>query len=184
MRTTTKQVIGLLSLGVLGTSWALGQAAETGLAISNSAATASPTPTATPTAETPTPTPTASADAGSTSSSSSKATATQTPTPTPTPTATKSTTSSASVTKKSDAVSYVAHRASGTMQLSVTKSGGKITAIDVISGGTEGAQWAQVPGILVDAALQAQSANFGNVGGATHTTDAFKQALESALAKF
>lgn len=158
MRTTTKQVIGLLSLGVLGTSWSLGQAAETGLAISNSAATAAPTPTTAPTAET--------------------------PTPTPTPTATKSTTSSASVTKKSDAVSYVAHRASGTMQLSVTKSGGKITAIDVISGGTEGAQWAQVPGILVDAALQAQSANFGNVGGATHTTDAFKQALESALAKF
>jgi uncharacterized protein with FMN-binding domain len=70
------------------------------------------------------------------------------------------------------------------MQISVTKTGSKITDITILSGGTEGGDWASVPGVLADAALKSQGANFGNVGGATHTTDAFYKALESALAKF
>jgi uncharacterized protein with FMN-binding domain len=70
------------------------------------------------------------------------------------------------------------------MQLTVTKSGSKITDVTILSGGTEGGDWASVPGILAQAAVAAQGSNFGNVGGATHTTEAFKTALESALAKF
>jgi uncharacterized protein with FMN-binding domain len=36
----------------------------------------------------------------------------------------------------------------------------------------------------VQYAIQAQGASFGNLSGATYTTNAFKQALSSALAKF
>ena len=70
------------------------------------------------------------------------------------------------------------------MQISVTKAGSKITDVTIISGGTEGGEWASVPSILAQAAIDAQGSNFGNISRATHTTDAFKQALESALAKF
>jgi len=36
----------------------------------------------------------------------------------------------------------------------------------------------------VQSAIASQGANFSNLSGATFTTDAFKQALTSALAKF
>lgn len=172
MRKITQNIVGVISLGVLATSWSIGQAAETGLVISNPAATDTPTsaPTTDPTAE-----PSASATASATPSASAKAT------PAPTKTATSS---GASVTKKSDAVSYVAHKRQGDMQISVTKQGSKITDVSIISGGTEGGEWASVPGLLADAAVKAQGSGFGNIGGATHTTEAFKTALENALAKF
>jgi uncharacterized protein with FMN-binding domain len=47
---------------------------------------------------------------------------------------------------------------------------------------THGRQSAFSP--LVQAAIAANGTNFGNLSGATYTTDAFKQALESALGKF
>jgi uncharacterized protein with FMN-binding domain len=37
--------------------------------------------------------------------------------------------------------------------------------------------------LLVEAALKANGSNVGNVSQATYTTDAFKQSLDSALAK-
>jgi uncharacterized protein with FMN-binding domain len=37
---------------------------------------------------------------------------------------------------------------------------------------------------LVQYAIQSQGTGFGNLSGATYTTDAFKQALSSALSKF
>ena len=174
MRKITQNIVGVISLGVLATSWSIGQAAETGLVISNPAATDTPTtePSTAPTTD-PTSEPTPSASATPTASAKS----------TPAPTKTSSS-SGASVTKKSDAVSYIAHRRQGDMQISVTKQGSKITDVSIITGGTEGGEWASVPGLLADAALKAQGANFGNIGGATHTTDAFKTALENALAKF
>jgi uncharacterized protein with FMN-binding domain len=88
------------------------------------------------------------------------------------------------VTKKSDAISYVAEKRQGVMQISVTKQGSTITAINILSGGTEGGQWATVPDLLAQAAIDAQGSNFGNISRATHTTEAFKTALETALAKF
>jgi uncharacterized protein with FMN-binding domain len=36
---------------------------------------------------------------------------------------------------------------------------------------------------LKDAAIQANGSNFGNLSGATYTTDAYKQAVDSALSK-
>ena len=172
MRKVTKNIVGVISLGVLATSWSLGQAAESGLKINNSSApqpseSASPTNLASP-----------SPDASSSASPNAS---------TPSPAATKTTaptTSAASVTKKSDPVSYVAQRQTGTMQISVTKQGSKITSVKIISGGTEGGEWQSVPDLLAQAAVDAQGSDFGNISRATHTTDAFKQALDNALAKF
>mgnify|MGYP000181481437 CR=1 FL=1 len=65
----------------------------------------------------------------------------------------------------------------------MTKSGGKITAVNLIqAGATHGREAAFSP--LVQAAIQAQGSGFGNLSGATFTTEAFKQALDSALSKF
>jgi uncharacterized protein with FMN-binding domain len=186
VRKVTKNIVGVLSLGVLATSWSLGQAAETGLSLgagttntdTSASPTASPTPEATASA-TPAASATASAAASATPTPTKSATATPTPTPTKTATA-----SAASVTKTSAAISYIAKNRQGVMQISVTKTGSKITDVTIISGGTEGGEWAVVPDMLAQAAIDAQGSNFGNISRATHTTDAFKQALESALAKF
>ena len=71
----------------------------------------------------------------------------------------------------------------GTVQLKVTKTSGKIASIDLVqAGATAGRE--QAFSMLVDAAVKANGSSFGNVSGATYTTDAFKQALDSALAKF
>lgn len=178
MRKTTKSVVGLISLGVFGASWSLGQAAETGIQFTDNVSAGSSSSETTNTAA---PTDTASPQASSTPAASESTAPVASSTPTATP---KAATQSKASTKTSDAISYVAHRASGTMQLKVTKAGGKITAITVVSGGTEGSEWAQAPAILVQAAIKAQGSNFGNLSNATHTTDAFKEALDNALAKF
>lgn len=75
----------------------------------------------------------------------------------------------------------------GPMQVSITVSGGKITDI----------RWEQVPQsdghsyrinsyaapLLVDQALQAQSATVDGVSGATYTTEGFRTSLQSAIEK-
>ena len=70
------------------------------------------------------------------------------------------------------------------MQVQVVKENNKIIEVNLVKAGTRGSEYASVPGMLADAAITAQGSNFGNVSGATYTTNAFKQALESALAKF
>ena len=160
MRKATQNIVGVISLGVLAASWSIGQAAESGLVVG--APTASATPSQSSSAE-----PTVSSSAQ----------------PTPTPTKSAATTA-ASVTKKSDPITYVAEKRQGVMQISVTKKGSAITAIEIISGGTEGGEYSSVPGVLAQAAIEAQGSNFGNISRATHTTEAFKKALETALAKF
>lgn len=70
----------------------------------------------------------------------------------------------------------------GYVELTVTKSGGKLSAIDVgTSTATDGRE--QAYPLLVDEAIRAQGTEFGNLGGATYTVDAFKQALDNAIAK-
>jgi uncharacterized protein with FMN-binding domain len=71
----------------------------------------------------------------------------------------------------------------GTISITVTKSNGKITAIDTGSSSATGGRQVVFP-TLVQWALASQSANFGNYSQATFTTLAFKQALSAALAKF
>lgn len=173
MRKATQNIVGVISLGVLAASWSIGQAAESGLVV-GAPAEPSATETATPTA-----TPTGSASSEPTTSSTPATSASAKPTP-----AKSEAPVAATVTKKSDPITYVAEKRKGVMQISVTKKGSAITAIDIISGGTEGGEYASVPGVLAQAAISAQGSNFGNISRATHTTEAFKKALETALAKF
>jgi uncharacterized protein with FMN-binding domain len=72
----------------------------------------------------------------------------------------------------------------GTIQLEVVKSGSKITSINLIQASTKGREWQSVPSMLVTTAIAAQGSGFANMSGATFSTQAFKSALESALAKF
>jgi uncharacterized protein with FMN-binding domain len=177
VRKATKNIVGVLSLGVLATSWSIGQAAESGLVVgATNAATnaATPEPSASASSE-----PSASSQANAQSNTQPSASASAKPTPTKT-----ATSAAKSVTKKSDSISYVAEKRQGVMQISVTKQGSTITAINILSGGTEGGQWATVPDLLAQAAIDAQGSDFGNISRATHTTEAFKTALETALAKF
>ena len=71
----------------------------------------------------------------------------------------------------------------GTVQVSVTKTGSKITDVSVVQGGATHGREGTFP-YLVQYALDAQGTSFGNITGATYTTDAFKSALSSALGKF
>ncbi len=127
----------------------------------------------------PTATKSASATATPTPAGTKTAAAAATPAATPTPTKTAST-STTSVAKTGSAINYKY----GTIQLEVVKSGSKITSINLIQASTKGREWASVPSILVTTAIAAQGSGFGNMSGATFSTQAFKSALDSALAKF
>jgi hypothetical protein len=83
------------------------------------------------------------------------------------------------VTMDSDVIPYKY----GNVQISITKTDGLISAVSMLQGdATNGRAEAYL--ILTDATIQAQGTNYGNVSGATFTTDAFKIAVENALAKF
>ena len=209
MRTATKSAIGILSLGVIAASYTAGTAAQIGFGaatVSNSSAAGEstavdpsvvvePTPIAVETDEvgeagdddlTSVPVQTkAAATSATTPTSTPTPTATKTaaaaatPAATPTPTKTASTVAT-SVAKTGSAINYKY----GTIQLEVVKSGSKITSINLIQASTKGREWASVPSMLVTTAIAAQGSNFGNMSGATFSTQAFKSALDSALAKF
>lgn len=70
----------------------------------------------------------------------------------------------------------------GTIQIKATKTGGKLSAVELIQEGANGGREQAFP-TLVAAALSANGSNIANISGATYTTDAFKQALDSALSK-
>jgi len=134
-------------------------------------------PTSAPT-ETTGPTTTSSAEPqpGETNPSTSAA---------PTASATATTPSAATpavavvIEKSSDPIAYKY----GTIQLAVTKTDGRITDVTVLQGDLSyGKDVAYAA--LVNATIQVQGTNYGNVSGATFTTDAFKKAVENVLAKF
>lgn len=210
MRTATKSAIGILSLGVIAASYTAGTAAQIGFGAAPVSETTSAASETAPIAESttsevataPTQTSETTAPAATTTTSSSKKTAattikptaTQTATATtaaptplasktataPTPTPTKTSSATAALAKTGSAINYKY----GTIQLEVVKSGSKITAVNLIQASTSGRDWASVPSILVTAAMTAQGSGFGNMSGATFSTQAFKSALDSALAKF
>jgi uncharacterized protein with FMN-binding domain len=133
-----------------------------------------------------TPTPTAAATAApkpgtqpkpTTKPSSTKPGANATPTPTPAPTPPPAT--SAAVSKTSASINYEF----GTIQIQVTKEAGNITAVSYLK-----QSYTRVPNgtmaYLVNASIQANGSNFTKVSRATVTTNAYKKALEDALAKF
>lgn len=81
-------------------------------------------------------------------------------------------------TVKSDAINY----RYGTVELEVTATAGKIEKITELQATTSRGWEGAVP-LLNQEAIKAQSANFGNLSGATFITEAYKQALSNALSK-
>ncbi len=181
MRKSTKTAVGAISLGILGLSYQLGTTAT-----ASSRVFAAPAESTAPVAETSaTPEPSASANIaqGSSAGSESVNTAPQpaaSASASASPAPSKSTsTSGSSVTKTGDSV----ESSFGPVQVKVTKVSGKITEITYVQAvATHGR--AQVFPYLVQYAIDANGTSFGNISGATYTVDAFKQSLESALAKF
>ena len=81
-------------------------------------------------------------------------------------------------TVKSDVIQY----RYGQVELEVTATAGKIEKITELQAGTSSGYESAVP-ILNQEAMKAQSANFGNLSGATFITEAYKTALANALSK-
>ena len=209
MRKGTKSFVSILSLGLVAAGYQAGQAAEISSGFSASApisggtTSGSTAPIASGTtsagsetlntpAAVATPAATAAVvPAKSNTSSSTQASAatpaavstpkatTAAPAPAPASTTAAPAPAATSTTKTGSAISY----RYGTVQVSVTKANGKITAVNLLQQGATGGRQGAFP-YLVQYAIQANGTSFGNLGGATYTTDAFKQSLESALAKF
>jgi len=118
---------------------------------------------------------------------------TVTPTPTPKPTTpgpkpTTPTPKPTTPTPKPTQVSHISDPVSyrfGTVQLTVTKTGTKITDITMNQAGATNGRAASFP-YLITLALKAQNATFDTsmMSGATYSTDAFVQALDNALRQF
>ena len=98
--------------------------------------------------------------------------------PAPTSTSEPTPSSPGPITKTGDPIIYQY----GTVQVSVTSDNGKLTAVDMIQAGANNGREQAFP-MLQQAALAANGSSFGNIGGATYTSNAFKQALDSAIAK-
>lgn len=81
-------------------------------------------------------------------------------------------------TVKSDVIQY----RYGQVELEVTATAGKIEKITELQASTSSGYESAVP-ILNQEAMKAQSANFGNLSGATFITEAYKTALANALSK-
>ena len=181
MRNQARSFVAVATLGLLAASYQMGTAAETGLLI------ASPAPTTTSGSATPTQSSTDAAAPSTTSAPSVSATAaptkTSAPAPTTTPTKTAAPTKApvaSATTQTGAAINYKY----GTVQLEVTKASGKITDVTVLVGYGSGPEYNSVIAGLATYAISANGSNFGNVSRATFSTNAFKQALDSALAKF
>lgn len=176
MRKSSQIIMGAISLVSVVTGVQVGANAKsaTGFTPVPTGPTTDPTPTPTNTG-TPTPTPT---DTGTPAPTPTKTT---TPTPTPTPTKTRTPKPAATVSHTSSPVYY----RFGTVQLTVTKTGSKITDITMDQAGATDGRAAAFP-YLVSLALSAQNASFDTsmMSGATYSTDAFMQALNDALSQF
>ncbi|MEN9752752.1 MAG: hypothetical protein RL670_443 [Actinomycetota bacterium] len=204
MRTSTKNIVSALGLGTLAMSYVIGMNSTTASGFSASGLSGGPiaTPGATEASPDPSTSAAASASPQATDASTAK------PSAAPSTSSTKksgstssggsssssggsgssssgssssgsSSSGSSSVTKTGGAIQYQF----GVVQVAVTKTDGKIASIELVqASATHGRQSAFSP--LVQAAIGAQGSSFGNLSGATYTTDAFKQALDSALGKF
>jgi uncharacterized protein with FMN-binding domain len=176
--------VSIVSLGVIAAGYQAGLAAEVSNGFSATAPVIDQTAAASPAA---TPVETASSTPATTAIPA--ATATPSKTKAPAPVSTPKASSAAPAPAPAPNASGTTHDGSavryqyGTVQVSVTKSGGKLTAVNMLQEGATDGRQAAFP-VLIDLATQANGSSFGNLSGATYTTDAFKQSLESALAKF
>lgn len=162
MRSSTRAIVGVLGLVSIAAGYKVGAASAPASAFTGGPIVA-PTSTGTPTA---TPTPTGTKTPKPTKSP------TTSPTPKPTKTTPPSTTSTTG-----QLISY----RFGQIQVKVVRSGGKITDIVLLQGSASAGRSAAFP-YLHDLAIAAQSSNFdtSQLGGATYTTNAYIQALQSA----
>lgn len=175
MRSSSKTFVGLAGLGILVAAARAGMPLPDPAAIATEPATnvdAGPTATATPT-PTATATATAKPKPGTKPKPATKPAATPTPKPT-TPPATGT-----AVSQTSAAIRYEY----GTIQVKVTKDAGNITAVSYLKSSSTRLPKGTLA-YLVNASIQANGSNFTKVSRATVTTDAYKKALEDALAKF
>jgi uncharacterized protein with FMN-binding domain len=85
-------------------------------------------------------------------------------------------------TVNSDVINYVTNGLQKNLQIAVTFSDATITDIQMLQGDTNNGIGKAYP-VLIKAAIGAQGANFGNYTGATYTTNAFKVAINNAIAK-
>ncbi len=159
------------SAAVLVVGW---QAGGTVLA-SNASSTTTSQPTTTPTTTTTTTT---------TDSSASSATST---TPSPTASATEAPAVAPVATGPADGT-YTGDSVNtrfGSVQVSVTISGGSISDVTAIKLTDADGRSVQISDraapILREEVIASQSANVSNVGGATYTSDAYLQSVQSAL---
>ena len=190
MRIATKLATGLMGVGVLAVSYKLGLPTATATPLANTDGTTTSLTSDPVTTPAPAASATPSASAAPSKAPAASGGATSKPTATKKPSASSSSSSSSdttnttpsttSKTKTGDAINY----RFGTVQVSVTEdANGKITAVDMVQAGATGGRDGAFPA-LQQAAISAQGSSFGNVSRATFTTQAFKNALDSALAKF
>lgn len=165
MRSATKTFVGLAGIGVLVATAKLGMPLPVAATPANTATSETVTPTPTPTPE-PTSTPT-------------KTPSTPAKTPAKKPTTTTPTTPVSGNTQSGSAIRYKY----GVVQVKVTKKSGNITSITYLKKSATDGRSAVFPDLVV-AAKAANGSNISNISGATFTVDAFKKALDSALAKF
>ena len=183
MRKSSQVIMGAISLVSVVTGVQVGANAKsaTGFTPLPTIPTTDPTPTPTKTTTpTPKPTKTTTPKPTPTKTTTPKPTPTKTPKPTPKPTKT----TPPPATKVSHTSSPVNYRF-GTVQLTVTKSGSKITSIHLDQAGATNGRASAFP-YLVQLAMTAQKGSFDTsmMSGATYTTDAFMSALDDALAQF
>jgi uncharacterized protein with FMN-binding domain len=164
VRTSTRAIVGVLGLVSIAAGYKAGAAgapasAFTGGPIAGPTSTTTPTPSPSKTG-TPTPTPSPS----------------KTGTPAPTPTPTKTT--PATTTSTTGQPIYYRF---GVVQVKVVRTAGKITDIVLLQGTASAGRSAAFP-YLHDLAVAAQSSSFdtSQLGGATYTSDAYIQAMQSA----
>jgi uncharacterized protein with FMN-binding domain len=197
VRKSTLMVTSLFAASALTVAWNAGQLTlNEEILLLPAEGTSNPAPTEVPvgnTTETATPVaePTTSPSTSATTSPAPGQTATSAPAPS------KTATSSAPAPSKTAAAAPAAPAAPvtatvssdpitykyGTVQISMTNVDGAITGINMLQGDASNGRDSAYR-TLIDATIQNQGTNYGNISGATFTVDAFKKAVDSALLKF
>lgn len=181
MRKATKIAASIFGLGSIAIGYQVGTAAEVSTPFADSASSAAQ------------PTNSASAAVATPAAPPAESTASQVASPaktsTPVASATASSAPAASKAPASSSGSTSSHQGAaiayryGTIQVTIAKSGSKISAVNLdVAQATGGRE--QAFSYLVQYTIDANGTNYGNLSGATYTTAAFKKAVESALAKF
>jgi uncharacterized protein with FMN-binding domain len=178
VRKQARAATTVATMGVLLASYQFGTAAETGLVLDMPMAIAAPeaVPTEPAVSET------AGAEVASTPSSSASSSAGETKAPVAATKAPAAKPTKAPVVAKTATGALIEYKY-GSIQLEVTGASSKISDVTVLVGTGSDAKYKTLIQSLAEYAVAANGSDFGNVTGATFTTNAFKQALDSAIAK-